>query len=82
LEVIGGDDETGATVPLNHELVEVLALLSGQALEAEIINYEKLRRYEATEDLVERVVGTGLEQFSEQSVRASKDDAVATTHRR
>src|SRR5207302_10239772 len=77
---VRGLDETRPTVPLNHELVQGLAVLSSQPLETEVVEDQKLGSNEQAEDLIERVVSTRLEQFFEEGVGAGDDDAVAGAH--
>ena len=65
----------------DDELVQVLALLCREALQAEIVEYEKFRCEKAAERSVKRVVSTCLQEFFEQHIGTCEHHAVAGAHR-
>ena len=64
-------------MPLNDQVVQVLALLSGETVQREIIQDEQIRRQVAAEDALLGVVATRLAEIFEQPVGTREHDAVA-----
>src|SRR5215472_8452432 len=64
-------------VPLDDQVVQILALLRGQTVQGKVIQNEQIRRQVAAEDTFERMVATGLAEVFQQRVGAREDHAVA-----
>src|SRR6266542_2060894 len=77
---IRGDDETAAPVALDNELVQVLALLWRETVEAKVIHHQKIRSQVPSEGLLERAIGARLAEVLEQRVSAGEQDGVTGAH--
>ena len=62
---IGGDAEARPAVPLDDELIQVVALLGGQPPQAKVIQDDQIRRQIAAEHLLVAAVGSGLAKLGE-----------------
>ena len=74
---VAGDDEARCSVPIEDEFVEVGGLLSGQAMETQVIEDEQVGREERSEGAVCRVVHSGLGQGSEEVGGVDETDGVS-----
>ncbi|MEZ4479674.1 MAG: hypothetical protein R3B97_00775 [Dehalococcoidia bacterium] len=66
-----------ATVTPDDERVEVLGLLLGEPVEAEVIDDKQVGGEVLTEGGFEAVVGTGLAEFAEEVIGPPEEDVVA-----
>lgn len=69
-------DERRAAVALDDQRVEVLGLLLGQAVESEVIQYQKVRGQVAAEDGLEAEVSTALAEFAQEQVGSAEENRV------
>lgn len=61
---VGGHDEARPTVAFDDEFVEIAGLLSGETMEAEVIDDEQVGSEVGAEGLGERMVGAGLTEIA------------------
>src|ERR1051326_1960109 len=66
-------------MPLNDQVVQVLALLSTEAMEREIIQDEQVRSQVAAEDALVGVVAARLAKIFEEPIGTREHDAVASS---
>src|ERR1700747_3116246 len=63
----------------DDQVVQVLALLSGETVQGKVIQDEQIRSQVATEDALVGVVAAGLAKVFEQRVGAREDHAMASS---
>src|SRR5579862_3571952 len=76
---VAGEDDGGASGPLDEELINVLALLAAHGLEGEVVDDEQVDGAEGGHLGVVRVVESTLSQKRQHLIGAQEVDVVAMT---
>lgn len=75
---VAGDGEAGPAVAFDDQFIEVLALLSREAVQAKVVQDQQVRAQVAAERLVHGMVGARLAEVFQQRVGAHKQHGVAS----
>ena len=64
-------------MPFDDQLVQILALLSREAMQRKVVQDQQVRRQVAAEDALVGVVAAGLAEVFQQAVGTGEHNAVA-----
>src|SRR5262249_50257559 len=74
---VGGQRKARVPMTFDDQVVQILALLSGETVQRKVIQDQQVRSQVAAKDALEGVVAAGLAKVFEQRVGAGEDHAVA-----